>query len=69
MTEVTSELHVVLRDVRAAKVCHRGARDWCALHGIQWSLLLGDGIPVHVLLDTRDPIAARVVAAAQARDE
>jgi len=67
MSELTSEPRVILRDVRAAGVCHRGARAWCVLHDINWNDLLGDGIPHKVLLDTRDPIAARVVAAARAR--
>jgi hypothetical protein len=67
MTEVTSKECVFLRDVRAAKICHRGARDWCAVHNINWSDLLGDGVPVQVLLDTRDPLAERVIVAARAR--
>lgn len=67
MTEVTSEPRCYIGDVRAAKLCNGGARAWCALHGIKWSDFLKDGLPIQVLLDTRDPLAARVVEAARAR--
>lgn len=69
--EVTSKSagRVFAHDVRAAKVCHRGAREFCTIHGLAWTDLLGDGIPAQVLLDTRDPVAARIVAVARVRDE
>lgn len=66
MTEVTSEpgLHCYIRHVRAAGVCARGSRDWCAANGIDWSAFLVNGIEADALLNTGDPIVARVVAAA-----
>lgn len=67
MTEATSGTRCYIRDVRAAGLCHRGSREWCAANGIDWSLFLTEGIPAQVLLDTGDPIVARVVEAARAR--
>jgi hypothetical protein len=66
MTEVTSELRCFLRDVRAAGLCHRGSREWCVAHDVDWSDFITNGIPAQVLLDTNDPIVARVVAARRA---
>jgi hypothetical protein len=30
-------------------------------NGVAWADVLGDGVPVQVLIDTGDPIVARVV--------
>lgn len=66
MTEVTSELRCYIRHVRAANLCGKGSREWCAHNGIDWNEFLTVGIPASVLRDTGDPIVARVVAAAEA---
>jgi hypothetical protein len=65
--EVTSDLRVTIRDVRAARLCCHGGRDWCAAYGIAWADVLGDGVPVEFLLSLKDPFAERVVAARLAR--
>jgi hypothetical protein len=64
---VTSELRCTIQDARAAGFCGKGARAWCAKNGVDWKLVLSEGVPAQVLLETGDPLAARVVAAARAR--
>lgn len=54
-----------IRHVRAAGICHGGSRMWCAANGVDWSDFLANGIPAKTLLDTKDPIVARVVAQAE----
>lgn len=63
--EVTSELMCHMRHVRAAKLCGKGSRRWCAANGIDWSAFLANGIPAKTLRDTGDPIVARVVREAE----
>ena len=67
MTEVTSELRVRPRHIRAAKICMRGSRGFFAHHGLDWNDFLANGLPVTVLDGINDPIANR--AADEARKE
>jgi hypothetical protein len=70
MAEVTSEVMVHMRHVRAAKLCARGSRAWVAHNGFDWNEFLTNGLPASALLATGDPIVARAVAEAkkEARD-
>jgi hypothetical protein len=70
MVEVTSEVMVHMRHVRAAKLCARGSRAWVLHNGFDWNEFLTSGLPASALLATGDPIVARAVAEAQkeARD-
>lgn len=67
MTEVTSELRVRHRHIRAARICMKGSRDFFAKHDLDWNDFLANGIPVAVLEEIGDPIALR--AAEEARKE
>lgn len=67
MTEVTSELRVTMRDIRAAKLCAGGTRIWFKRQGLDHSDFLTNGIPARVLIETGDALALRAVAAAQER--
>ena len=65
MTEVTSEIRVFMRHVRAAKLCSRGTRDWFAKYDLDYNDFLTNGIPVSKLEETGDALAARAVVAAK----
>lgn len=42
-------------------LCSRGARTWCAAHGIDWMDFVANGIDAEVLIATGDAMALRVV--------
>lgn len=65
MTEVTSELRVHMRHIRAARICARGARTWFPRQGLDYADFLANGIPADVLTDTGDPLALRAVEQAR----
>lgn len=56
---------ITMRDVRAAKMCSRGARAWFVRHGLDWAAFLREGIQDDVLLATGDAMAIRVVEVAR----
>lgn len=64
--EVTSDLRVHMRHVRAAKLCSGGARRYFMQHGLDWNDFLANGVPVSVLDEIGDPMGQRAVAAAKA---
>ena len=63
--EVTSDPMCKPRHMRAAGLCARGSREWCKHNGISWNAFLTEGIPASVLEATRDPIVAKLAAAAR----
>jgi hypothetical protein len=65
VTEVTSELRVTMRHVRAAKLCSRGARAWFKHYELDYNDFLTNGILAAKLEATGDPLALRAVAAAK----
>lgn len=67
MSRDTKSFRCELRDVRAAKLCCGGARAWFRNHDIDWRAFIEQGVPANVLADTGDPLALRVVAAAEQR--
>jgi hypothetical protein len=46
-------------------LCHRGARQWFAAHGFDWSAFLAHGIDGAALLATGDPLAKALVQHAE----
>lgn len=50
-----------MRDIRAAKMCSRGTRDFFLRHGLDWGDFLKNGIEAQKLWDTEDPMARQVV--------
>ncbi len=67
MAEVTS-VRVFLRHLKQCKpkpICHSAGRKWWERKGMSWSDFVYNGIDGQVLLDTGDPVAARVVKAAE----
>lgn len=55
-------IHV--KHLRAVGICNREPRIWCKQQGISWSQFVTEGLPEEVLIDTGDPMALKVVAAA-----
>lgn len=60
---------VTMQDVRAAKMCSKGARVFLARQGVQWSDFLRDGVSSEVLIATGDAMALRVVEVARGRQQ
>lgn len=58
---------VTINDVRAAKLCTQGAREWFARHRLDWVGFLAAGLPDAAILATGDAMAERAVAAAHER--
>jgi hypothetical protein len=56
---------ITMRDVRAAQMCSRGAREFANRHGIDWRLFVTSGIPSEQLEATADPMALRIVEVAR----
>lgn len=52
---------VTMRDVRACKMCARGARAFFKRHGLDWSDFIRNGIDASVLEATGDAMALKVV--------
>ncbi len=65
MTEVTSELRVHMRHIRAANQCSGGGRDYFKRYGLSWSDFLANGIEASILISHNDPLSAPAIAAAQ----
>lgn len=59
------ELIITMRDIRAAKMCSRGARTFFKRHGLDWTDFLKNGIPAWKLAATGDAMALQVVEAAR----
>lgn len=49
----------------AAGFCSRGIKDWMTANGFDWRAFYRDGLPAGVLLETKDPFAARAVEFAE----
>jgi hypothetical protein len=58
---------VTMRDIRACRMCARGAREFFISHGLDWSDFLRNGISSEILEGTGDAMAMRVVEAANGR--
>jgi hypothetical protein len=59
---------VTLEDVRRAKLCARGARQFCQVQGWDWEKIrTSGGVPVEKLISANHPIANQVVEAYRGR--
>lgn len=59
-----NELIVTHADMRSLGYCNRGAQEWFARHGLDWSRFIDEGLPADVLLATGDSMAQDVVQVA-----
>lgn len=62
-------LTIRMRDIRAAKMCSSGARQFFERHNLDWSGFLKNGIEAEKLLATGDAMARRVVEVAHGRKQ
>jgi len=60
---------VTMRDVRAARMCSRGARAFFIRYGLDWDDFLKNGINSEKLEATGDAMAKRVVEVARGREQ
>lgn len=58
---------VTMADFRAANFCMKGSRVWFRDHNLDWRDFAVHGIEAAALVETGDPLAARVVDVASAR--
>jgi hypothetical protein len=54
-------------DMRSLGYCNRGAREWFARQGLDWSCFIDEGLPAEVLLATGESMARDVVKVAYRR--
>ena len=54
-----------MRDVRAAKMCSKGARAFFERHALDWQAFLKEGIPVETLEKIDDAMSNRVIEVAR----
>lgn len=57
---------ITMRDIRAAKICGRGAKMFFERHGLDWRKFVKEGIDSEVLESTGDAMALHVVEVANA---
>lgn len=60
---------VTMRDIRAAKMCSRGTRDFFIRHGMDWDKFLKEGLTEDHFIKTGDPMAMQVVEVARGRKQ
>lgn len=53
-----------MADVRKQRWCAKGARDFCATHGIDWQQFRTTGVPAETMLATGNAMAIELVKAA-----
>lgn len=58
-----------MRHLRACRMCSRGARQFFAKRGWDWSEFLRAGLPVETFEETGDAMAIQVAQAARAEQE
>ena len=63
------QLIIRMDDVRAVKMCARGARAFFERYGLSWSEFLMNGISADKLIATGDPMALQVVEAVRGRKQ
>lgn len=64
-----SEVKVVMRDIRAAKMCSQGARAFFERHDLDWGEFLKNGVDVELIEATGDAMAAKVAEVARGRQQ
>lgn len=62
-----TEVIVTIEHVRAARLCARGARQWFARYGLDYSHFLNHGYPVAVIEGTGDELG-RIVSEIARKD-
>ena len=63
MIDPNVQCHV--RDIRAAGICMKGARDWFKARDMDWTSFLSEGLNSGHFVATGDPFALRMVECAK----
>lgn len=66
---MSDDLIITVEHVRDAGMCVRGAKQWFALHGLDFQKFLTHGIPASEVTALGDVFADKVVALARGDDE
>lgn len=53
---------IYLRDLHRLGYCHKGARRFCARHGVAWDGFRKHGVDIETIRATGDAMALRLVA-------
>jgi len=56
---------IYMSDIRAAKMCSKGARDFFKHHNMDWNTFIKDGLPSEQFEKTGDAMALQVVEVAR----
>jgi len=56
-----------MRDIRAAGMCSKGAREWFVRNGLDWSAFLKHGVDSEEVLKTGDAMGRHVVEVARGK--
>ncbi|MEM8493221.1 MAG: hypothetical protein AAF756_20580 [Pseudomonadota bacterium] len=62
-------MNITMRDVREAKMCSKGAREFFEKHGLSWPDFLENGVPVEAIEAIDDAMANKVVEVARGRQQ
>lgn len=62
-------VRVTMADVRAAKMCAKGARAFFNRHGLDWSDFLHNGIDAEILAEINDAMSNKVIEVARGRQQ
>lgn len=62
---MSEDFRIHVRHMRAARICARGSRAWCAANGVSWSEFVHNGLPVDRMREINDPIVNRIIAEAE----
>ena len=55
-------------DMRVIKFCNRGAREFCARHGINWQVFIQHGVDVSEVAHIDDEMLRQVIEQAKLRE-
>ena len=58
-------MRITMRDIRAAKMCSRGARQFFDRHGLDWGDFVRNGVLIEVIEKIDDAMAQQVVGVAR----
>lgn len=54
-------MKITMRDLRACKMCSRGARKFFERHNLDWHDFIRNGVDCDVIAQTKDTMAMKVV--------
>ena len=58
-------MRITMRDIRAAKMCSRGARQFFDRHGLDWGDFVRNGVLIEIIEKIDDAMAQQVVGVAR----